>query len=242
MDPVVINDVQVCLYLNSQYSLVLSLCSSKHTFCETRSTAFKSLWLFVIMVYTFLDVQSNIACRSWFFSSSSSSPPPFISSTVLLNCSNLFCRTSSSGLDFGIKCSISSTPSLQILQNQAFSLWLSLSWWYWIIYVSLTSFTLTSAFCISDFRLFYTIPYIMWCSYRFLLNFKVSDSCFRWLFVPVFIYGLHHRVQFCHQLIRCVLTNYFRYTIKLIMADVGKTVISCIMIHRNHKHMKIYKL
>jgi hypothetical protein len=29
MDPVVINDVQVCLYLNSQYSLVLSLCSSK---------------------------------------------------------------------------------------------------------------------------------------------------------------------------------------------------------------------
>jgi hypothetical protein len=74
------------------------------------------------------------------------------------------------------------------------------------------------------------------------LNFKVSDSCFRWLFVPVFIYGLHHRVQFCHQLIRCVLTNYFRYTIKLIMADVGQTVISCIMIHRNHKHMKIYKL
>jgi hypothetical protein len=37
MDPVVINDVQVCLYLNSQYSLVLSLCSSKHTFCEARS-------------------------------------------------------------------------------------------------------------------------------------------------------------------------------------------------------------
>jgi hypothetical protein len=25
----------------------------------------------------------------------------------------------------------------------------------------------------------YTVPYIMWCSYRFLLNFKVSDSCFR---------------------------------------------------------------
>ena len=52
------NDVQVCLYLNSQYSLVLSLCSSKHKFCEARSMAFKSLWLFVIIVYTFLDVQS----------------------------------------------------------------------------------------------------------------------------------------------------------------------------------------
>jgi hypothetical protein len=63
MDPVVINDVQVCLYLNSQYSLVLSLCSSKHTFCEARSMVFISLWIFVIMVYTFLDVQSNIACR-----------------------------------------------------------------------------------------------------------------------------------------------------------------------------------
>jgi hypothetical protein len=70
------NDVHVCLYLNSQYNLVLSLCSSKHKFCEARSMAFKSLWLFVIMVYTFLDVQSNIACRSWFFSSSSSAPPP----------------------------------------------------------------------------------------------------------------------------------------------------------------------
>jgi hypothetical protein len=31
---------------------------------------------------------------------------PFISSTVLLNCSNLFCRTSSSGLHFSITCSI----------------------------------------------------------------------------------------------------------------------------------------
>ena len=31
----------------------------------------------------------------------------------------------------------------------------------------------------------------------------------------------HHRVKFCHRLIRCVLTNYFRYTVKLIMADVG---------------------
>jgi hypothetical protein len=70
--PVVINDIQVCLYLDSQYSLVLSLCSSKHKFCEARSMAFKSLWLFVIIVYTFLDVQSNIACKSWFFSSSSS--------------------------------------------------------------------------------------------------------------------------------------------------------------------------
>ena len=69
MDPVVINDIQVCLYLNSQYSLVLSLCSSKHKFCEARSMAFKSLWLFVIIVYTFLDVQSNIACKSRFFSS-----------------------------------------------------------------------------------------------------------------------------------------------------------------------------
>ena len=58
------NDVQVCLYLNSQYSLVLSLCSSKHKFCEARYMAFKSLWLFVIIVYTFLDVQSNIACKS----------------------------------------------------------------------------------------------------------------------------------------------------------------------------------
>jgi hypothetical protein len=48
MNPVVINDVQVCLYLNSQYSLVLSLCSSKHTFCETRSVAFKSSWLFLL--------------------------------------------------------------------------------------------------------------------------------------------------------------------------------------------------
>ena len=75
--------------------------------------AFKSLWVFV---------QSNIACRSWFFSSSSSAPPPFISSTVLLNCSNLFCRTSLSGLHFRIKCSISSTPSLQILQNPTFLL------------------------------------------------------------------------------------------------------------------------
>ena len=37
MDPVVKNDVQVCLYLNSQYSLVLSLCSSKHKFCEAIS-------------------------------------------------------------------------------------------------------------------------------------------------------------------------------------------------------------
>ena len=64
MDLVVINDIQVCLYLNSQYSLVLSLCSSKHKFCEARSMAFKSLWLLVIIVYTFLDVQSNIACKS----------------------------------------------------------------------------------------------------------------------------------------------------------------------------------
>ena len=31
----------------------------------------------------------------------------------------------------------------------------------------------------------------------------------------------HHRVKFCHRLIRRVLTNYFRYTIKLIMADRG---------------------
>jgi hypothetical protein len=29
------------------------------------------------------------------------------------------------------------------------------------------------------------------------------------------------RVKFCHRLIRCILTNYFRYTIKLIMADRG---------------------
>ena len=64
MDPIVINEVQVCLYLNSQYNLVLSLCSSKHTFCEARSMTFKSLWLFVITVYTFLDVQSNLACTS----------------------------------------------------------------------------------------------------------------------------------------------------------------------------------
>jgi hypothetical protein len=36
----------------------------------------------------------------------------------------------------------------------------------------------------------------------------------------------HHRVKFCHRLIRCVLTNYFRYTIKLIMADVGQIGVS----------------
>jgi hypothetical protein len=40
-----IGDVQVCFYLNSQYSLVLSLCSSKHKFCEARSMAFMSSWL-----------------------------------------------------------------------------------------------------------------------------------------------------------------------------------------------------
>jgi hypothetical protein len=36
----------------------------------------------------------------------------------------------------------------------------------------------------------------------------------------------HHRVKFCQRLIRCVLTNYFRYTIKLILADVEQTGVS----------------
>jgi hypothetical protein len=36
----------------------------------------------------------------------------------------------------------------------------------------------------------------------------------------------HHRVKLCHRLIRCVLTNYLRYTIKLIMADAGQTGVS----------------
>ena len=165
--------------------MVLSLCSSKHKFCEARSMAFKSLWLFVIIVYTFLDVQSNIACKSWFFSSSSSAPPPFISSTVLLNCSNLFCRTSSSGLHFSIKCSISSTPSLQILQNPSFSLWLNLSWWYCSIYVSVTSFTFTSAFCISNFW-FFTQFHIL-CGVPIGSRKAVTRMC--WNFFIGIVYG-----------------------------------------------------
>jgi hypothetical protein len=34
------------------------------------------------------------------------------------------------------------------------------------------------------------------------------------------------RVMLCHRLIRCVLTNYFRYRIKLIMAVIGQTGVS----------------
>ena len=36
----------------------------------------------------------------------------------------------------------------------------------------------------------------------------------------------HHRVKLCHRLFRCVLSNYFRYTNKLIMVDVGQTGVS----------------
>ena len=39
--------------------------SSKHKFCEGRSMAFKSLWLFVIIhvVYTFLDVEVDFSLQ-----------------------------------------------------------------------------------------------------------------------------------------------------------------------------------
>jgi hypothetical protein len=48
------------------------------------------------------------------------------------------------------------------------------------------------------------------------------------LLIPIIlkVVANHHRVKFCHQLIRCVLSNYFRYIIKLIMADVGRTGVS----------------
>jgi hypothetical protein len=45
----------------------------------------------------------------------------------------------------------------------------------------------------------------------------------KWCFPIILkVVANHHLVKFCHRLIRCVLTNYFRYTIKLIMADVGQ--------------------
>ena len=36
----------------------------------------------------------------------------------------------------------------------------------------------------------------------------------------------HYRVKFYHRLIRCILINYLRYTIKLIMGDVGQIGVS----------------
>ena len=69
-------------------------------------------------------------------------------------------------------------------------------------------------------------------SFRFDRFRFVSFYFFSFRFVSHFtgtllkIVSNYHRVKFCHRLIRCVLTNYFRYTIKLIMADVGQTGVS----------------
>jgi hypothetical protein len=51
---------------------------------------------------------------------------------------------------------------------------------------------------------------------------------FRLPLIPIIlkVVANHYRVKFCHRLIRCVLINYLRYTIKLIMGDVGQIGVS----------------
>jgi hypothetical protein len=61
-------------------------------------------------------------------------------------------------------------------------------------------------------------PYFLPRQHLFLFN-----LCFP---IILKVVSNHHGVKFCHRLIRCVLTNYLRYTITLIMADVGQIGVS----------------
>jgi hypothetical protein len=65
-----------------------------------------------------------------------------------------------------------------------------------------------------------------YCTYK-LMQYSILQGTSRHLKIEMVfpnylkVVANHHRVKFCHRLIRRVLTNYFRYIIKLIMADRG---------------------
>jgi hypothetical protein len=99
--------------------------SSKHKFCEGRSMAFKSLWLFVIIVYTFLDVQSLEQFKRTVEDIKGGG-------AELLEEKNQLLQAIYNILD----CTSKNVYSIRS------------------IYVSVTSFTFTSAFCISNFCFF----------------------------------------------------------------------------------------
>jgi hypothetical protein len=65
----------------------------------------------------------------------------------------------------------------------------------------------------------YLIWYLRFCKYN--EHYTIDD--FRW---GEYKDWSTHGTKFCYRLIRCAFTNYLRYTIKLIMADVGQIGVS----------------